>query len=124
MSFTHTLAWSYTSVGDQISSNVSVSAELETKLDAAFTAANDQELVFTLDYSQCKGFFMVSDQDCSVETNSSSAAAQTFTMLADIPLAWTYGDGACPVTTDITKLFVSSAVAGTLKVRALVDGTI
>jgi uncharacterized protein (UPF0276 family) len=93
-------------------------------MDVAFTAPTDQEVAFVLDVSQCKGFYMQSDVALTVETNSSSAPAQTFSLSAGVPLDWIFGDGNCPVTIDVTKLFITSVSNGTLKLRALVDPTV
>lgn len=121
----HTLSWSYTTPGGQVATQLAVTAEAEHNLDVTIAAlASDALVAYALDYSQCKGFFMVADAAMTVETNSSSAADQTFTLAANVPVAWANGAGTCPVTTDITALYVTSTAGGTLKIRTLIDPTV
>lgn len=125
MAFTHTLAWSYATSGDAVNSQLAATAESETRMDVAVPASSTDLLVaYTLDFSQCKGFFLLADAAMTVETNSSSAPDQTFTLAANVPVAWVDGDGTCPVTDDITAIYVTSAAGGTLKIRSLVDPTV
>ena len=65
---------------------------------------------------------------CTLETNSSSAADDTLTLLHDKPLLWdtqveTTTGATCPLTTDVTSAFVTNAAAGTLKIYILMNGS-
>ena len=70
----------------------------------------DKEVGFTLDFSACKFFYINSDQDVLVETNSGSAADDTLTLLANVPYIWHVNSNhTFLIGTDITALFVTNA---------------
>jgi len=86
----------------------------------------DMEIIFAVPYAQIKAILLASDQAITVEVNSSSAPDQIFTLLANQPLLWLYGDPiANPITQDITKLYITNAsgAAAALEVRAILDAT-
>ncbi len=123
--FTHTLNWQYTASGNTESQNLTVQADGEDNRDITVAAlAADYLVAYVLDYSQCKGVFILADADMTLETNSSSAPDQTISLTANVPVAWVYGAGTCPITADITSLYVTSTAGGTLKIRTLVDSTV
>lgn len=122
---THTLSYSYSTGGSAAVTAVSATAEEETNLDLTVPASSTNMLTaYVLDVSQCKGFFMVADADMTVKTNSSGSPAQTFTLTAGTPIAWIYGSGTCPVTSDVTALYITSAAGGLLTIRSLIDPTV
>lgn len=132
--FTHTFYRSWGREGQTITKSIDVSAGKEVNIDEEIPAATADKLVaFNLDISQCKGLFMVSNVPVTIETNSSSAPANTFTLAANIPYAWVFGDSAmrdtaaAAVTVDITSLYVTNADAedaALLQIRCLTDPTV
>jgi len=86
-------------------------------------------VAYTLDFSQAKTFIMWSTTAMTVYTNEASTGspAQTFVLVANVPIAWSDGQVAsCPITTDITALYVTNASgsAGDLNIRSLQDPTV
>jgi hypothetical protein len=69
-----------------------------------------EEIDIVVTVANIKSFFMESDQPMRVRTNSETAPAQTFELLAKIAHAWNNQDlphGVTnPLTTNITKLFL------------------
>lgn len=86
--------------------------------------STDYLVAYELDYSQCKGVFILADAAMTIETNSGSAPAQTISLTSGVPVAWMYGAGTCPITADITALYVTSTAGGNLTIRTLVDATV
>jgi len=127
MTITHSITWTWTQSGDSESNTENVSAGLEKNLDEAVAdSETDLEITYEIDQSAMQSFYMVSDQDVTVETNDGAAPDDTFSLQANIPLVWTANSNLTnPVTTDITALFVTNASGSTanLKIRALVDPT-
>ncbi len=122
-----------TSVGYQrdssaVSASATITAGQEIAMEESIPIAADNLVAFTLDVSQCKAFFMVADQNLTVETNANNAAGgQTITLTANVPFFWQTNSGiTCPLTPDITALYVTnaSAAVATLKIRCLVDPTV
>ncbi len=71
---------------------------------------------------------MISDVAMTIETNSSSAADNTFTLAPGSPITWitgdpTFVDSNGDDVTNITSIFVTNTTAGTLQICALVDPT-
>lgn len=122
---THTYGVSWTQGTESVQNTVSVTADLGKQLDVAVAAnQTNYEVDYTLDVSSCKGLYISSDVAMTVKTNSSGSPDQTITLTANTPVIWYTGIGAtCPITTDVTKLYVTNTTAGTLKVRSLEDVT-
>ena len=87
---------------------------------------DDVEFTFELDFSECKLFYLVSDQEVTFETNDGAAPADDWTLLANEPYLWhetsyhTFLIG-----TDITSIFISnqSGATATIYCLALYDPT-
>lgn len=98
----------------------------------SFTIADlvtDQEVAFTLDISQIVFFYMVSDQDVTIEFNNSTTGVPTIALVANVPFivrasAEQYNTSA--FSTDITKFFVTNASGSTanIVVESLEDSTL
>lgn len=76
----------------------------------------DLEVAFELDVSQAKSFMLRSNEDLTIETNSGTAAENTFNLAAGVPFIWPSSEGQSfldtqgnPVNADITALFVTNA---------------
>ncbi len=133
MALTHYFSFGHQSNGANISKTITKSADAESNIDASIPNGADQLVAFTLDVSQLKGLYIVSDQDVVIETNSSSSAVNVFTMTAGVPFVWVQGSmpalrdtAATAVTVDITALYVTNAsgTSATVQIRALIDPTV
>ena len=104
---------------------------LEVNVDELIPALSTDLLVnFAADVSKVLSLFIVSDVACTIKTNSDIAADNTITLAAGIPFTWTSQDGLpltdtapAAISTDITKLYVTSTAAANLKIRCLIDPT-
>lgn len=88
----------------------------QANVEAAFAA--DKDLII--------GFFVSSDKDLLIETNSSSAPDDTITVVGGEGYAWASGmDHTTPFSADITKFFLTNgeAATATVKIRIILDGT-
>ena len=124
MSVTHTHTLNWASGASSIAKSIAVSSGLETNLDETIPAESTDKVVgWTMDVSQLKAFYMVTDAAMTVKTNT--GANDTFTMVAGQPLTWYFGCGLTnPLTVDVTQLQVTSVAGGLLSIRALSDPTI
>jgi hypothetical protein len=132
---THSFRRSWSRPGETLgTTDVTVEAGAEINISEPIPADTADLLVAcAIDVSQLKGLFMVASHDLTIETNSPSAPANTFTLYAGVPYMWIQGDAAIrdtsgtTVTTDITALYVtniSEAEEAMLHIRALVDPTV
>ncbi len=109
-----------------VNSTVSATGAASVVLDAEnFPIAADTLINVAFPYATLKAYYLVATQDCTVETNATDhAGGQSIALTANVPLAWiTGGAGANVFTADVTKFYVTAAVAGTLSLRALYDPT-
>lgn len=87
----------------------------------------DLEVVVPLDFSALKIFYMESDQDLTIETNSASEPDDTIALTAGQPILYSsdMGESANPFSADVTTLYVANASGSdaTLKIQALTDVT-
>lgn len=95
--------------------------------DSPWTVADeataDQKAV-SIDVSQIKSLFFTSTRDVTVKTNNSGAPDDTLSLKAGKPLVWWDDSGySCPLTTDVTDLFVANASGGnaTLQLRMILE---
>lgn len=89
-------------------------------------ATNDVEVAVVFTMAQLIGISINSDKDVTLETNSSSAADDTFTIKAGKTFYWSKNTGVPnPFTANVTKFFFSNAgaSAATVRIRILRDGT-
>jgi len=89
-------------------------------------STTDGLVAFALDVSQVKAIYIKSDQDITIETNSSSAPDNTLALKSNIPYVWyTNKYDALVFTADITKIYVTNASgsAATLNIEAVYDAT-
>ncbi len=128
MSFTGIFASNYSSGSDVITKEVTITDEAQNNLDVDVAdGITDGLHAFELDYSQLKGFYLVSSQDVTVKTNSDSVPDDTFALLADQPIAWNELSGLTnPVGTDITALYITNASGSTatIQFRTIFDPTV
>lgn len=123
----HTYKWQL-SGGPSIEKTVSKSAGAEVNLDEPVASSQtDYPINVAIDVSELKALYLVSDQDCVVETNSGSVPDDTINLEANVPVVWAKPASGtkpvCPLTVDVTKFYVTNTAALTLKLRCLVDPT-
>lgn len=127
MSFTHTQQRSITVSGRTITkSNDFTGSRIESLDENVADSATDDELAFNLDVSACKSFWIVSDQDVTVETNDGSTPDDTLNLLANKPYMWNEDSyDSFLLGTDVTALFVtnSSGASARIQAEALTDAT-
>lgn len=128
MSFTHTLTQVWAQGNNSISQQVSKSADGETNRDVTVPENSTDLLVnFTLDVSELKALYIVSDKAMTIQVNSGSSPSVTLTLVANEPLVWWTGSShANPFSsTDVTALYLTTGAVGEaiLKIRALHDST-
>jgi hypothetical protein len=89
-------------------------------------SSTDLQINVAIDFSAMTLFYLVSDQDVTVETNSGDAADDTITLTAGVPVIW-HTDSAhdCPLTADVTAIFVTNAsgAAAQVDLEVLQDST-
>lgn len=90
-------------------------------------AAANEPIAFTLDVSQLKSIYIVSDQDVLLETNDGTTPDDSISLLAGVPYVWTDDSyHACLLTADVTGLFITNASgnAAAITIEALYDPTV
>lgn len=99
--------------GGGVADTLVISGNAEANCADVATAGTVKEIDLPVDVSTIQSVFVESDQNITLKTNSSTSAAQTFSLTAKRALAWKTGDaGTNPFTTDVTKLFWDNS-AGT-----------
>jgi len=127
MSTTYTFTLRWASGASTRSQDISVSDSAALIIDEAVAdSSTDYEIACTLDQSEIAGLWIESDQDVTLETNDGSAPDDTISLRANEPLVWyTNSYYTCPITADVTALFITNASGDTanVRVRALYDAT-
>lgn len=120
-----TRGWQGDGESDQNEEAIESGAVLKIS-EAIADSAGDLEVACVLDQSQLKALFIKSDQVITIETNSGAGEADVFTMVAGLPIQWSEGNVACPITEDVTALFITNASGSTANLifRALYDPTV
>lgn len=125
---THVFTPTWAKNSETLYKAVSVTADGDSARNVAVPGATADVLVAAaIDVSQMKGLYIESDQDITIETNSSSAPDDTLTIKANKPLQWYADCGlANPLTVDVTALYLTRGGAGdaTVLIRWLVDSTV
>ncbi len=106
---------------ETITSDAKVAADI-----AVPHPSTNLEVDLPIDKDGLKLFYLAADQNLTIKTNATSGQDQTLNVVANEPLVWSNKSlQSCPITFDITKLFITSAASAdaTLKVRALLDVT-
>ena len=123
MSLKHTWSKAVKSdAGSAASQTDTYTAAAEENFDTDCAHAATREIDLAVDVSQIVSFFIYSDKDVTLKTNSTGAPAQTIALQAKKMLDWRNDDiGANPLTVDITKLFFVNA-GGTAADDAKIKG--
>jgi hypothetical protein len=104
-----------------------LTAGLRIAISESISIANDVLVALSVDVSQVKGVYILSDQALTLETNSSGSPTNTLTLVANIPYIWYTGKyDTLKFTSDITALYVTnaSASAANLTIEILTDPTV
>jgi 3-hydroxy-3-methylglutaryl CoA synthase len=124
---TLTCAWSG---GDDVAPlAVQGSSVLAISEDIALTAnQSNKQVALAFATAGLKALWISSDVNCVLKTNSSGSPTTTLTITAGVPCVWQTGCGlpAPFVAGDVTTTYwtnSNSTTAGTVKFRALTDGT-
>jgi len=114
--------------GESTSQLNTLTAGTRIAISEAMPIANDTLVALSVDVSQVKGVFILSDQDLLLETNSNNAAGgNSLSLKANIPYIWyTNKYDALKFTVDITALYVTnaSAAVANLTLEILTDPTV
>jgi len=122
--FTLTINTTITGDGLGINGVVSTQTDACAKRDITLEADSaDVEVDLDVDVSAAKGAVLFATADVTIKTNSSSEPDDTINLSANRDLSWITGQGNCPFTVDVTKLYVTCANGGTLKVWVYSDST-
>src|SRR5687768_2529223 len=124
---THRLALNFNAGSATNTATVEKSADGENNRDLAIAASTTQQVVYDLDVSALKIFYVLADKACTLKTNSSSAPDTTISLAAGVPFVWYEGCGhANPFgSTDITALYAVNGAGAVANVtlRTLFDST-
>lgn len=103
------------SVGGSVTKNAG--ARFSMDVDVANGVTNGQH-VLPMDVSQIKSFFILSDKNVLIETNSGSSPDDTLTLLAGIPYEWYEGSAAAfELGTDVTAIYITNASGATARIQ-------
>lgn len=92
----------------------------QTVSDSFLNGADQEEFAFSLDVSEVEAFFALSNEDVTLETNSTGAPVDTILLKANVPFAWPNSREATfalLITTDITVIYVTNASGNTATVQ-------
>jgi hypothetical protein len=125
---THSLTRGWQRNSDITSKRQDITADGELTAEIAVPdSSTDLQATVAIDVSAMKSLFLLSDQDVTIETNSGSAADDTITLKAGIPLIWENVSGyyTNPLGTDVTDLYITndSGSSATVTLRVLQDVT-
>jgi len=100
-------------------STETVEYDTEENLAGTAPAGDTLEVDLPLDVSKIKSFFVSSNKDITLNTNSNVSPDQFFDITAGQALAWKETDTASnPLTMDVTKLYFKNLGAEDATVRA------
>jgi hypothetical protein len=128
MSISHTLVRQYK---DQSSNSIvnsnsteTVTGSMEKNIDKSVAVGTDTLYAYTLDRSILQSLCLYSDVALTIKTNSSGSPTDTIVLVAGEARMWSLAYGGlslCPITANITALYITNASGGpaAFKLRAL-----
>jgi len=120
----HNIDLTWSRGNETVTKRVTLTSDSETNMDITVPIATDTLANIAIDVSVLKVLFLLCDVAVTIQTNDGTSPADTITLAAGIPLVWFTGCGFDnPLGTDVTKFYLTAAVAGTLQVRVLQDAT-
>ena len=127
VSTTHLVTINWKNGNNQILGSVSKSSDAEDNRDVTLTASEaNKEVAIAFDTADLISIYILSTQDVTLETNSSSAADDTITIKAGRPFFWQKDTGVDnPFSANVTTTFLTNgaASAADVQIRILKDGT-
>lgn len=127
MAFSHTITRQVNNGGETIAKTNTYSGDgRESRTIAVPDSTTDQLVNLTMDVSQIKSLYIVSNYAVTVETNSSSAPTNTIALVADTPLIWHTGSYYTNLlTADVTAIYLTNASgsAATVNIEIVHDST-
>lgn len=127
MAFTHTLGTNWNGGGLSLAASNTYSAGAELNITESIAdSATDAEVAATIDVSEIKSIYILSDQALTLETNNGAAPADTIVLVANEPYIWYTGSYYTNLlATDITALFFTNASGSvaTIELRCVFDPT-
>lgn len=127
MAFTYTPEWNITAASGRTAKSKAYSGSQIVELDESVAdSQTDSQINVAIDVSAVKTFYVVSDQNVTLETNSGSTPADTIALKADVPYVWTTDSyDSFLLGTDVTAIFITNASGSTaaITLRALIDAT-
>lgn len=116
----HTLVLALTSPSGQKSASLQFSASADGEFDEVVPpTTTNMPFSLALDISQVKSILLLSDQDVTLKTNSSSSPTDTIALKANQPYIWFTGAyDTCKITADVTTAFITNAGATQANVSA------
>lgn len=127
MPFTLPLTYSVSFDGARTEAGYDAVGSSKPALDETIPgASSDLAVTWSCDVSELDAIVVLASTDMTVETNSAGSPVNTLALKAGRPVFWFTGCGwACPLTADVTALYVTKAGAGdaSLRIWALQDAT-
>ncbi len=126
MAFDHNMTSQIVVGNTTIAGTITKSADNKNSFDPTVAdAATDFFVNVAIDVSALQSFFMVSDQDVTVETNDGTTPQETIALKAGDPFTWRRGGNqlagadypAIPFSGDVTGFYVTNASGSAAKVQ-------
>lgn len=127
MSLKHIVQERVTVGGDTVYAGNTLESGSRVSIDEQIAVGTDTLVALTVDVSQVKSIFILSDRNITLETNNGGSPVNTLALKANIPYLWfTNKYDTMKFTSDITALYVTNASGGTarLQIEILVDPTV
>lgn len=127
MSFSALIQQSVATGGVSIEKSKTYSAASRVSLDETIAdSETDKQVTVAIDVSAVKAFYIVSDQDITLETNDGTTPDDTLSLVADVPYVWTTDSyDTFKLSADVTAFFFtnSSGSAANVKMECVLDPT-
>ena len=117
------MTYSYVSPSGAISSAVIATGNANLEINEVINAnaVNQQIVACNIPTANLQSVTFVAPVAMTIYINapSTGAPSQTISLTPGMPFTWFYGNGANPITTAITTVYVTSTLGGILNIRAL-----
>lgn len=123
---TDTITQAYNDGAATLSNAVSITTGARGTIDETIPASQtDLAVTWAFTKTKLKSIYIVASAAMTLETNSSSAPADTITLTANVPVVWdsTQTFIANPFAGNVTSLFVTTTAGGLLQIRWSYDPT-
>jgi hypothetical protein len=128
MSFEHIVSQGVTIENRRVAKAITVTGGNKVSINEAIATGTNTAMAIAIDVSQVKAFFLCSDVDMTVKTNSSGSPDNTITLRAGQPYQWYKPASGSPydsfkLTTDVTILYLTCAADAVFELEYLSDPT-